>query len=57
VEEVFTVPVLVYLFGIDAFLATEYSLLVGISSLVGSVSYFKKDWLILKWRGIRNSFW
>lgn len=40
---ILTVPVLVYLFGIDAFLATEYSLfIVGISSLVGSVSYFKK---------------
>lgn len=40
---ILTVPVLVYLFGIDAFMATEYSLfIVGISSLVGSVSYFKK---------------
>ena len=40
---ILTVPVLVYLFGIDAFLATEYSLfVVGISSLVGSISYFKK---------------
>ncbi|KAB1231006.1 sulfite exporter TauE/SafE family protein [Chryseobacterium viscerum] len=40
---ILTVPVLVYLFGIDVFLATEYSLfVVGISSLVGSVSYFKK---------------
>lgn len=40
---ILTVPVLVYLFGIDAFLATEYSLfVVGITSLVGSVSYFKK---------------
>ncbi|CAA7386529.1 sulfite exporter TauE/SafE family protein [Chryseobacterium fistulae] len=40
---ILTVPVLVYLFGIDAFLATEYSLfIVGISSLVGSFSYFKK---------------
>ena len=40
---ILTVPVLVYLFGIDAFLATEYSLfVVGISSLVGSMSYFKK---------------
>lgn len=40
---ILTVPVLVYLFGMDAFLATEYSLfIVGISSLVGSVSYFKK---------------
>jgi len=40
---ILTVPVLVYLFGLDAFLATEYSLfIVGISSMVGSVSYFKK---------------
>ena len=40
---ILTVPVLVYLFGIDAFLATEYSFfIVGISSLVGSFSYFKK---------------
>ncbi len=40
---ILTVPVLVYLFGIDAFLATEYSLfIVGISSLIGSVSYGKK---------------
>ena len=40
---ILTVPVLVYLFGIDAFMATEYSLfVVGVSSLVGSVSYFKK---------------
>lgn len=40
---ILTVPVLVYLFGIDAILATEYSLfIVGVSSLVGSVSYYKK---------------
>lgn len=40
---ILTVPVLVYLFGIDVFLATEYSLfIVGISSLVGSFSYFRK---------------
>jgi len=40
---ILTVPVLVYLFGIDALLATEYSLfIVGVSSLVGSVSYYKK---------------
>lgn len=40
---ILTVPVLVYLFGMDVFLATEYSLfVVGISSLAGSVSYFKK---------------
>ena len=46
---ILTVPVLVYLFGIDAFLATEYSLfIVGISSLVGSVSYFKKGLVNLR---------
>jgi len=46
---ILTVPVLVYLFGIEAFLATEYSLfIVGISSLVGSFSYFKKGLVDLK---------
>ncbi|MGE8552919.1 MAG: sulfite exporter TauE/SafE family protein [Chryseobacterium jejuense] len=40
---ILTVPVLVYLFGIDALLATEYSLfIVGMSSAVGSIAYFKK---------------
>lgn len=40
---ILTVPVLVYLFGIEAFLATEYSLfIVGISSMFGSFSYYKK---------------
>lgn len=40
---IMTVPVLVYLFGIDALLATEYSLfIVGMSSAVGSITYFKK---------------
>lgn len=40
---ILTVPVLVYLFGIDALLATEYSLfIVGISSVAGSMAYFKK---------------
>lgn len=39
---ILTIPVLVYLFGIDPFLATEYSLfIVGISSLAGSLSYLK----------------
>ena len=46
---ILTVPVLVYLFGLDAFLATEYSLfIVGISSIVGSFSYFKKGLVNLK---------
>ncbi|AZA79996.1 sulfite exporter TauE/SafE family protein [Chryseobacterium sp. G0186] len=46
---ILTVPVLVYLFRIDALLATEYSLfIVGISSTVGSLSYLKKGWVDLK---------
>jgi len=46
---ILTVPVLVYLFGIDALVATEYSLfIVGISSIVGAVSYFKKGLVHLK---------
>lgn len=46
---IFTVPVLVYIFGIDAFLATEYSLfIVGTSSLIGSVSYFKNGLVNVK---------
>nr|WP_314491839.1 sulfite exporter TauE/SafE family protein [uncultured Chryseobacterium sp.] len=46
---ILTVPVLVYLFGIDVFLATEYSLfIVGISSLVGSFSYFKKGFVNMR---------
>lgn len=40
---ILTVPVLVYLFAVDTVLATTYSLfVVGSTSLVGSVSYFKK---------------
>ncbi len=40
---ILTVPVLVYLFNINAVLATSYSLLiVGITSVIGSFSYFKK---------------
>ncbi|WP_454046363.1 sulfite exporter TauE/SafE family protein [Chryseobacterium sp. Marseille-Q8038] len=46
---ILTVPVLVYLFGVEAFLATEYSLfIVGISSLVGSFSYLKKGLVNVK---------
>lgn len=46
---ILTVPVLVYLFGIDVFIATEYSLfVVGVSSLAGSVSYFKKGLINFK---------
>ena len=46
---ILTVPVLVYLFSIDAALATVYSLfIVGMTSLAGSVSYFKKGLINLK---------
>lgn len=41
---ILTVPVLVYLFHIDPVLATAYSLfIVGLTSAVGSFSYFKKS--------------
>ncbi len=40
---ILTVPVLVYLFQVDAVLATGYSLfIVGLTSAVGSVTYFRK---------------
>jgi len=40
---ILTVPVLVYLFGLDALSATVYSLfIVGITSIAGAVSYFRK---------------
>lgn len=40
---ILTVPVLVYLFRLDALIATTYSLLiVGLSGVVGAVSYFRK---------------
>lgn len=40
---ILTVPVLVYLFHIDAFLATSYSLfIVGTTSVAGSISFFRK---------------
>src|SRR5688572_4428865 len=40
---ILTVPVLVYLFAVDAVSATAYSLfIVGLTSVVGSVSYFRK---------------
>lgn len=46
---ILTVPVLVYLFTVDTVLATTYSLfIVGSTSLVGSVSYFKKGFVDLK---------
>lgn len=41
---ILTVPVLVYLFSVNAVVATTYSLfIVGITSSIGSLSYFKKN--------------
>lgn len=46
---ILTVPVLVYLFHVNPVLATTYSLfIVGSTSVVGSVSYFKKGLVNLK---------
>lgn len=46
---ILTVPVLVYIFGMDAAAATIYSLfIVGITSAVGSVNYFKKGLINIK---------
>ncbi|MBK8441985.1 MAG: sulfite exporter TauE/SafE family protein [Sphingobacteriales bacterium] len=46
---ILTVPVLVYLFGVDAVPATAYSLfIVGLTSAVGAVSYFKKGLVNIK---------
>ncbi len=46
---ILTVPVLVYLFHIDAVEATAYSLfIVGATSVVGSYSYFKKGLVNIK---------
>lgn len=46
---ILTVPVLVYLFHIDAVLATAYSLfIVGTTSVIGSVSYFRKGLVNVK---------
>lgn len=46
---ILTVPVLVYLFRIDAVLATVYSLfIVGTTSVGGSISYFKKGLVNVK---------
>jgi len=46
---ILTVPVLVYLFGIDAVMATGYSLfIVGFTSAVGSVTYFRKNLVNIK---------
>ena len=46
---ILTVPVMVYLFCVDAVLATSYSLfVVGATSIVGSITYYKKNLLNLK---------
>lgn len=46
---ILTVPVLVYLFKVDALLATSYSLfIVGATSTIGSFDYFKKGLVNLK---------
>lgn len=46
---ILTVPVLVYLFGEDPVDATAYSLfIVGLTSMVGSVSFFKKQLIDVK---------
>lgn len=46
---ILTVPVLVYLFAIEPVLATAYSLfIVGLTSAVGSVNYFKKGLVNIK---------
>lgn len=46
---ILTVPVLVYLFSIDAVMATSYSLfIVGLTSAVGSLTYFRKGLVNIK---------
>lgn len=46
---ILTVPVLVYLFGISPVAATSYSLfVVGSTSLIGSVSSYRKGWVDMK---------
>lgn len=46
---ILTVPALVYLFSVDAVLATAYSLfIVGTTSVVGSISYFQKGLVNIK---------
>ncbi|MFT3979219.1 MAG: sulfite exporter TauE/SafE family protein [Ferruginibacter sp.] len=46
---ILTVPVLVYLFSIDAAVATVYSLfIVGTTSVIGFFSYFKKGWVNIR---------
>ena len=46
---ILTVPVLVYLFAVEPVIATAYSLfIVGLTSAVGSVGYFKKGLVNIK---------
>jgi uncharacterized membrane protein YfcA len=46
---ILTVPVLVYLLGVDAVAATSYSLfIVGVTSAVGSIQYFNKNLVSIK---------
>ncbi len=46
---ILTMPVLVYLFGVNPLLATSYSLfIVGSTSLIGAVNNYRKDQLNLK---------
>ncbi len=46
---ILTVPVLVYLFSVDAVAATSYSLfIVGFTSAIGSIGYFKKGLVNVK---------
>lgn len=46
---ILTVPVLVYVMGVNATLATAYSLfIVGITALVGSLTYFQKKLVSIK---------
>ena len=46
---ILTVPVLVYLFAVDAVAATSYSLfIVGFTSAIGSVGYFRKGLVNIK---------
>jgi uncharacterized membrane protein YfcA len=46
---ILTVPVLVYLFAIEPVIATAYSLfIVGLTSAVGTVGYFKKELVNIK---------
>ena len=46
---ILTVPVLVYLFAVEPILATAYSLfIVGFTSGIGSITYFKKGLVNIK---------